>query len=174
MYLKVYINCFCFHVTQEDAKKFISLAKQLNSEKICLQVTQTWKLDFKYFCKRLSHGQVINVILSNFPKPVFVIWLSFYFLFFFTFTKNVGGWSWWTTSNTTGLQCKRWSLSNAGGYWRNYSSGSYEGEHQPHVPFQRAKKVVSDSPGLVDFATGLVKSVFNLPNGQVMFLEEFE
>ena len=25
---------------------------------------------------------------------------------------------------------------------------------------QRAKKVVSDSPGLVDFATGLVKSVF--------------
>ena len=34
---------------------------------------------------------------------------------------------------------------------------------------QRAKKVVSDSPGLVDFAIGLVNSVFNLPNGQVMF-----
>ena len=33
--------------------------------------------------------------------------------------------------------------------------------------FQRAKKVVSDSPGLV-------KSVFNLPDGQVMFFEEFE
>ena len=28
---------------------------------------------------------------------------------------------------------------------------------------QRAKKVVSDSPGLVDFAIGLVNSVFNLP-----------
>ena len=40
--------------------------------------------------------------------------------------------------------------------------------------FQRAKKVVSDSPGLVDFAIGLVKSVFNLPDGQVMFFEEFE
>ena len=39
---------------------------------------------------------------------------------------------------------------------------------------QRAKKVVSDSPGLVDFATGLVKSVFNLPDGKVMFFEEFE
>ena len=41
-------------------------------------------------------------------------------------------------------------------------------------PLQRAKKVVSDSPGLVDFAIGLVKSVFNLLDGQVMFFEEFE
>ena len=39
---------------------------------------------------------------------------------------------------------------------------------------QHAKKVASDSPGLVDFAIELVKSVFNLPNGQVMFFEEFE
>ena len=39
---------------------------------------------------------------------------------------------------------------------------------------QRAKKVVSDSPGLVDFAIRLVKSVFNLPGAQVMFFEEFE
>ena len=42
------------------------------------------------------------------------------------------------------------------------------------VCYQRAKKVVSDSPGLVDFAKGLVNSVFNLPDGQVMFYEEFE
>ena len=34
---------------------------------------------------------------------------------------------------------------------------------------QRAKKVVSDSPGLVDFAIGLVNSVFNLSDGQVKF-----
>ena len=34
---------------------------------------------------------------------------------------------------------------------------------------QRAKKVASDSPGLVDFAIGLVNSVFNLPDGQVIF-----
>ena len=34
---------------------------------------------------------------------------------------------------------------------------------------QRAKKVVSDSPGLVDFGTGLVILVLNLPGGQVLF-----
>ena len=34
---------------------------------------------------------------------------------------------------------------------------------------QRAKKVMSDSPGLV-----IKNSVFNLPDGQVMFSEEFE
>ena len=39
---------------------------------------------------------------------------------------------------------------------------------------QRAKKVVSDSLGLVDFAMGLVNSVINLPDGQVNFFEEFK
>ena len=39
---------------------------------------------------------------------------------------------------------------------------------------QRAKKVLSDSQGLVNFAIGLVNSVVNLPNGQVMSYEEFE
>ena len=34
---------------------------------------------------------------------------------------------------------------------------------------QRAKKVMSDSPGLVDFAIGLEIFVLNLPNGQVLF-----
>ena len=40
--------------------------------------------------------------------------------------------------------------------------------------YQRAKKVVSDSPGLVDFAIGLVNYFFNLPEGQVTFFEEFK
>ena len=40
------------------------------------------------------------------------------------------------------------------------------------VEIQRAKKVMSDSPGIVDFAIRLVNSVFNLPDGQVMFYEE--
>ena len=31
---------------------------------------------------------------------------------------------------------------------------------------QRARKVMSDSPGLVDFVIGLVNSVLNLPDGQ--------
>ena len=39
---------------------------------------------------------------------------------------------------------------------------------------QRRKKEMSDSQGLVDFAIGLVNSVVNLPNGQVMFFEQFE
>ena len=33
---------------------------------------------------------------------------------------------------------------------------------------------MSYSPGLVDFAFGLVNSVLNLPNLQVMFFEEFK
>ena len=39
---------------------------------------------------------------------------------------------------------------------------------------QHAKKVVSNSPGKVDFAIGLVKSVLNLPDRQVKFFEEFK
>ena len=39
---------------------------------------------------------------------------------------------------------------------------------------QRAKKVVSDSLGLVDFAIGPVNSVSNLPDGQVIFWGEFK
>ena len=39
--------------------------------------------------------------------------------------------------------------------------------------YQCAKKVVSNSPELVDFAIGLVNSVVNLPDGQVKFFEEF-
>ena len=33
---------------------------------------------------------------------------------------------------------------------------------------------MSDSPGLVDFAFGLVNSVFNLPDGQVKYFEDFD
>ena len=42
------------------------------------------------------------------------------------------------------------------------------------IKYQSAKKEVSDNPGLVDFAIGLDNSVFNLPDGQEMFSEEFE
>ena len=33
---------------------------------------------------------------------------------------------------------------------------------------------MSDSSGIVDFAFGLVNSVFNLPDGQVIFFENFK
>ena len=39
---------------------------------------------------------------------------------------------------------------------------------------QHVKKVVSDSPGLVDFVIGLVIFVLNLPDGQVLFFEEIQ
>ena len=44
--------------------------------------------------------------------------------------------------------------------------------HQCGQGSQRAKKVVSDSLGLVDFAIGLVIFVLNLPNRQVLFFGE--
>ena len=39
---------------------------------------------------------------------------------------------------------------------------------------QCARKVVSDSPGLVDFAIGLVISVLNLRNRLVLFFGEIQ
>ena len=39
---------------------------------------------------------------------------------------------------------------------------------------QCAKKVMSDSPGLVDFAIGLVIFVLPLPDGQVLFFGEIQ
>ena len=38
-----------------------------------------------------------------------------------------------------------------------------------NVAKQNAKKVLSDSPGLVDFSVGLVYFIHHLPNGQVNF-----
>ena len=43
------------------------------------------------------------------------------------------------------------------------------GQHSQH-----AKKVMSDIPGLVDFAIGLVILVLNLPEGQVLFFAEIQ
>ena len=40
------------------------------------------------------------------------------------------------------------------------------------LPYQCAKKVMSDSLGLMDFAIRLVIFVLNLPNGQVLFFWE--
>ena len=65
-----------------------------------------------------------------------------------------------------------WSLlQNFVIWWNNYK---YKLLSFPLNSVQHPKKVVSSGPGLVDFAIGLVNSVFNLPNWQVMFFEEFE
>ena len=44
----------------------------------------------------------------------------------------------------------------------------------PQTLTQHAKKVVSNSLGLVDFAIGLVFFVLNLPDGQVLFFGEIQ
>ena len=40
--------------------------------------------------------------------------------------------------------------------------------------FHCAKKVVSNSPGLADFAIGLSDFVLNFPDGQVLFFGEIQ
>ena len=48
----------------------------------------------------------------------------------------------------------------------NYHGSILWGNKYHTIIPQRAKKVVSESPGLVDFAIGLVNSVLNLPDGK--------
>ena len=55
-------------------------------------------------------------------------------------------------------------------HWINHCSAVKVQGNQ----LQHAKKVVSDGPGLMDFAIGLVNSVLDLPDGQVMFFMEFK
>ena len=50
----------------------------------------------------------------------------------------------------------------------------FTGQAQRERKGQRAKKVVSDSPGLVDFAIGLVIFVLNLPDRQVLCFWEIQ
>ena len=45
---------------------------------------------------------------------------------------------------------------------------------EKYISKQRAKKVLPDSPGLVDLAVGLVTFVLNLPDGQELFLGEIQ
>ena len=55
-----------------------------------------------------------------------------------------------------------------------HRSGCEDQERRPSlVVRQRANKVVSDIPGLVDFAIGLMNSLINLPDGLVKCFEEF-
>ena len=48
---------------------------------------------------------------------------------------------------------------------------NFRNKLKPKKTSQHAKKVVSDSPGPVDFAIGLVVFVLNLPDGQVLLIK---
>ena len=56
---------------------------------------------------------------------------------------------------------------------RNAAYLFFESSSDNKVCIQRAKKVLSDSLGLLDFAIGLVNCVHDLPDGQVEYFEEF-
>ena len=49
---------------------------------------------------------------------------------------------------------------------------SFEDYFSTLMGYIQIYKVVSNSPGLVDFGSRLVNSVLNLPNGQVKYFEE--
>ena len=51
----------------------------------------------------------------------------------------------------------------------NHDNNNYYYYYHYHYYYQHVKKVVSDSPGLIDFAIRLVSSVINLPDGQMKF-----
>ena len=54
--------------------------------------------------------------------------------------------------------------------WKSYAGHHGFDRFRALGSLKRAKKVVSDSPGVVDFALRLVNTVLNLPDGQVNFL----
>ena len=87
----------------------------------------------------------------------------------------LAGYRWWETldeNGTTSTGTRR----DAQSCYLTFSSAWHSGSFSAALSFTLppGKKVVSHSTGLVDFAIGLVNSVFNLPDGQVKFYEEFE
>ena len=51
---------------------------------------------------------------------------------------------------------------------------AFKKSYLSYLLLQCAKKVVSDSPGLLDFVIGLVVFVLNLPDGQLLFFWEIQ
>ena len=91
----------------------------------------------------------LGITVKNFKK--FSPLMSLCYFFFIHWTTPYNNLH-WLTSFFTGLKIKAKLKSY---FWTSNK--------------QRAKKVVSHSVGLVDFAIGLVNFVFNLPDGQVKF-----
>ena len=58
--------------------------------------------------------------------------------------------------------------------WKSYAGHHGFDRFRALGSLKRGKKVVSDSPGVVDFALRLVNTVLNLPDGQVNFFGKFK
>ena len=96
-------------------------------------------------------------------------------LFFLLVTASNFLWlltdTWWLT--TWGYPCDNWRLrhpcyssqgwhDNDRNWWKNGMTTKNWSRQWPTLYLQRAKKVMFDSPGLVDFTKGLVNPVLNL------------
>ena len=67
------------------------------------------------------------------------------------------------------------SIWSGGGGWNlKCTASGKQGGGGVAGDLQGVKKVVSDSPGLVDFAIKLVILVLNLPDGKCCFLRKFK
>ena len=81
------------------------------------------------------------------------------------------------TDNRTRNLCHLRGISTLDNFFENTTSSARSQSRNNFKNFtrlQRAKKIMSDSPGLVDFAIGPAIFVFNLPDGQVPFFGEIQ
>ena len=89
-----------FSFSKDDAKKFVTLAKKINSEKICLEVSKTEYVQIQYFkcCVRRSCGLFLSCLFNTCVSAtmflVFALLLSckgkiFVTMVLYTFTKEI-------------------------------------------------------------------------------------
>ena len=121
----------------------------------------------KFIQANLSHFNLIN------GGPIKTSW---YWILFFNCSNSLVR----LTASSHSVTCSlHWHIIMF--YWCSYLTGLVKWSSCNFVPVdnihvllshqqQRAKKVVSNSPGLMDFAIRLVIFVLNLPDWQVLFL----
>ena len=102
--------------------------------------------------------------------PSYLLKLSYLLEYYESDLMKVCVWLLNSHSPPPWIGCHFSDLSLNIGYQFSLASGFNTWEQ--HTPIQRAKKVVSDSLGLVDFSIGLVIFVLNVPDGQVLSFGE--
>ena len=140
-----YFSCFCeFRGILQIYLNFAASRPREISEALYMSLTEVWN-----FWLTLCH--------KAFVPP----WKSYWMELLSTYKKVCG-----SVISVTERSCVT-SLAKA---------ESRISERCSPIAFhtQRAKRVVSDSPRLVDFAIRLVVFVLNLPNGQVLFFGNFK
>ena len=144
--------------------------------------TQNWSILAKFAKKNPAKSAVFywlflgEVSPRNFPwnRPIFLRicpWKSFEIWLFPLISREIGRFF---------CEICPWKSRKILLFFpRNIRSPVHSINHHPADKvqgnqLQHAKKVVSDGQGLMDFAIWLVNSVLDLPDGRVMFFEEFK